>query len=85
MLNLRELQTFVAVANEGSFGGAARVLFYSQPTVSAHIAHLEREFGGRLFERSRTCVELTALGREILPRAQTALDSIERVQPQPGG
>jgi len=66
-----QLRAFVAVAESGSFGEAARRLHMSQPGVSRAVSALERELGGALFERPGA--ELTALGERSLSRARTIL------------
>lgn len=77
MLNVLDLRTFVTVIDRGGFGAAARLLSYSQPAVSAHVAHLERELGGRLLDRSRSQIELTELGERVLPRARQVLAALD--------
>jgi DNA-binding transcriptional LysR family regulator len=52
-LTLRQLLSFRAVAEEGSFHGAAAALEYTQSAISQHVAALEATLGVRLFERSR--------------------------------
>ncbi|MCH1970806.1 LysR family transcriptional regulator [Muricomes sp. OA1] len=42
-MNLKQLEAFTAVAEEGSFSKAAKQLFLTQPTVSAHVSSLEQE------------------------------------------
>ena len=51
-LSLRQLLSFRAVADEGSFHGAADRLDYTQSAVSQHVAALEASLGVRLVERS---------------------------------
>jgi len=48
-MNLKQLEAFVQVAEGGSFSKAAKELYLTQPTISAHIASLEKELGVRLF------------------------------------
>ena len=48
-MNLKQLEAFVRVAEGRSFSKAAKDLFLTQPTVSAHIAALEKELNVRLF------------------------------------
>jgi DNA-binding transcriptional LysR family regulator len=50
-MNLKQLEAFVSIADEGSFSRAAKSLFLTQPTVSAHISSLEQELNVRLFVR----------------------------------
>ena len=69
-MELKNLTTFVHVAELGSFSRAAERLGYSQPSVSVQIRHLEEELGLRLFDRIGHAVRLTDKGRELLPYAQ---------------
>lgn len=57
-----ELRAFDATARTGSMSAAARTLGIRQPTVSAHIARLEQDFGVELFYRRGRRIELTAFG-----------------------
>jgi DNA-binding transcriptional LysR family regulator len=67
-LTLRQLLSFRAVAEEGSFHGAAAALDYTQSAVSQHVAALEATLGVRLFDRSRgrRTVTLTEAGELLL-------------------
>ncbi len=69
-MDLRNLSTFIQVAELNSFTRAAEKLGYSQPTVSFQIKQLESELGVQLFERVGHTVSLTADGRAALTRAQ---------------
>ncbi|NOT20554.1 MAG: LysR family transcriptional regulator [Sideroxydans sp.] len=72
-MNLRwdDLKLFLAVHEQGSFSGAARVLKLGQPTLSRRIAELEEAVGEALFERQSQGALLTAAGRRLLPAAQS--------------
>lgn len=72
-LNLRwdDLKLFLAVHEQGSMSGAARVLKLGQPTLSRRIAELEEAVGESLFERQSQGALLTAAGRRLLPAAQS--------------
>lgn len=72
-VELRSLQCFVAVADEGSFTRAAARLYVAQPTVSAQIQALERELGETLFDRLPRGVVLSDGGRLLLPHARACL------------
>ena len=50
-MNLRQLEYFVAIVEDGSFTSAAERLLVSQPSLSQQINALERELGGLLLER----------------------------------
>jgi DNA-binding transcriptional LysR family regulator len=69
-MDIRNLTTFVQVAELGSFSRAAERLGYSQPTISVQIRQLEQELGFRLFDRIGHAVRLTDKGRESLIYAQ---------------
>lgn len=69
-MDIRNLTTFVQVAESGSFSKAAQLLGYSQPTISVQIRQLEEELGFRLFDRIGHAVRLTAPGKEALAYAQ---------------
>lgn len=68
-MDIRNITTFVHVAEMGSFTKAANFLGYSQSTVSFQIKQLETEFGCQLFERINHSVTLTSKGRELLEYA----------------
>lgn len=68
-MDIRNLTTFIYVAELGSFTKAAKKLGYSQSTVSFQIRQLELELKSQLFERINHTVVLTANGRETLKYA----------------
>jgi DNA-binding transcriptional LysR family regulator len=72
-VELRQLATFVAVAEEGSFTRAADRLHVVQSAVSAGVRKLEKELGARLFDRSTHSIRLTDSGRALLPEARATL------------
>jgi DNA-binding transcriptional LysR family regulator len=72
-VELRQLATFVAVAEESSFTRAADRLHVVQSAVSAGVRKLERELGAMLFDRSTHTVKLTDAGRALLPEARATL------------
>lgn len=51
-IDMRELEAFSCVVEKGSFSRAAEVLYLTQPTVSAHVASLERKLGSKLLVRT---------------------------------
>lgn len=65
-MELRNLITFIHVAELGSFTRAAELLGYSQSTVSFQIKQLEQELGCLLFERINHTITLTECGRELV-------------------
>jgi DNA-binding transcriptional LysR family regulator len=72
-MELYQLRTFVAVAQQGHLTRAAEQLHLSQPAVTAQIKALEEEVGMPLFERSAGGISLSLAGQELLPRAQSIL------------
>ena len=72
-LEFRQLEYFVAVAEELHFGRAAARTFISQPALSQSIAGLERTLDVKLFARTRQNVELTDAGAELLHHARGML------------
>ncbi|GAA1926140.1 hypothetical protein GCM10009837_59490 [Streptomyces durmitorensis] len=79
-MELRQLQYFVAVAEEANFTRAAERLHLAQPGVSAQVRQLEKELGQRLLDRSGRSVTLTEVGEAVLPLARAALAAVEGVR-----
>lgn len=73
MIDLRNLETFVWVAQLGGFRSAADKLNTTQPAISARIALLEDELGVKLFDREQRRATLTAKGFELLGYAERML------------
>ena len=76
-MELRQLATFVAVAEESSFTRAADRLHVVQSAVSAGVRNLEKELGVMLFDRSTHTVKLTDAGRALLPEARATLSAAQ--------
>ena len=72
-MDIKNLTTFIQVAELGSFSKAGEKLGYSQPTVSVQIRQLEQEIGAKLFDRVGHMVRLTEKGQDILLYAQQIL------------
>lgn len=70
-MEIRNLLTFVQVAERSNFTRAAEALGYTQSTISHQIKQLENELGCLLFERIRHHIQLTERGRELLEYART--------------
>lgn len=69
VLNYLHLRHFWTVAREGGVTAAARKLYVSQPTVSAHVRELERLLGQKLLARAGRGVALTEAGRAVYRQA----------------
>ncbi len=77
-MNLRQLEYFIAIADEGSFRAAAEKVRVAPPSLSQQIRVLEAEVGGPLFERLARGSRLTPAGRALLPDARAAVTSARR-------
>ena len=79
-MELRQLEYFVAVAEEANFTRAAARVHISQSGVSAQIARLERELGAPLIDRSSRTATLTPAGAAVLDHAPQAIASADAVR-----
>lgn len=79
-MELRQLEYFVAVADESNFTRAAERVHISQSGVSAQIRQLEKELNCELFDRSSRVVRLTPAGRAALEPARHALAAAAGVE-----
>jgi DNA-binding transcriptional LysR family regulator len=77
MISLRQLRSFIAVHEEGSFTAAARREGATQSGISQHVAQLEQELGTPLFERNGRDVVLTAAGRAYYEECTAALKRLD--------
>lgn len=75
--SLRELRSFVAVADEGTFTDAALALGVSQAAVSRSVAALEGRLGARLLRRTPRGAHPTGLGHDLLPRVRRILAEVD--------
>lgn len=73
-MNLKQLEAFAKVVETGSFSKAARELYLTQPTVSAHISTLEKELRARLFIRNTKEVLLSEAGQELYKYAKQMVE-----------
>jgi len=71
---LRELKTFIAVTQDGTFAAAGQRIGLTQSAVSAQIRGLEENLGVTLFDRTGRTALLNAAGSRILPMAQQILE-----------
>ncbi|GLI00519.1 LysR family transcriptional regulator [Phytohabitans aurantiacus] len=76
-MELRDIEIFLAVAEELHFGRAAQKLHVSQARVSQSIKKQERRVGGLLFERTSRMVQLTPIGSRLRSDLREAYDLIQ--------
>jgi DNA-binding transcriptional LysR family regulator len=76
-VELRQLQTVIAIKNAGSFAQAAEHLGYTQPTLTAHIQSLERELNVKLFDRLGHRIRLTREGERFILYAERILKLVD--------
>jgi DNA-binding transcriptional LysR family regulator len=76
-MQLQQLICFLAVWDERNFTRAAARLHVAQPSLSKQIHNLERELGGRLFDRGAGGVAITSVGEALLPYARRILSDVE--------
>lgn len=78
-MNLKALQTLVAIYESNSFQEAARRLNISQSAVSMHVKSLEDSLGATLFDRRARPPAISELARSIIPEAKEILERVEAV------
>jgi DNA-binding transcriptional LysR family regulator len=79
VIDVRQLQYFVALSAEGTFARAAERHHITQSALSQQMARLERQLGVRLFDRGARGAQLTAAGSELLPMAERVLDDLAAI------
>jgi len=84
-MRIRNLMTFVKVAQLESFHAAARQLHATQPAISARIAALETELGVKLFIRDTGGTRLTARGKQLMPYVEKLLAISREMKNQVSG
>jgi DNA-binding transcriptional LysR family regulator len=78
-LNMRQVRAFVSVAHLKSFTRAATLLHISQPALTVQIRKLEEILGIRLLDRNSRTVDITRVGRELIPIFQRILHELDNV------
>lgn len=79
-MEIRQLNYFIAVAEERHFGRAAKRLHMAQPPLSQQIRQFEEQLGVRLLDRTTRRVDLTAAGQVLLDRGRRIIDEIEDLE-----
>ncbi len=77
-MELRQIRSFLSIAETLHFGRTAELIHLSQPALSLQIKALEEEVGVRLFERNRRKTTLTAAGLAFRDDAAAALSQLEQ-------
>ncbi len=76
-MDVRQLQYFLAVVDEGGVHAAAEKLFVAQPSVSQSLRSLQRDLGAELFTRTGRRLQLTAAGKALIAPARQVLHWME--------
>lgn len=79
-MEMHQIRYFLAVERLKNFSRAAEFCNITQPALTRAIQKLEEEVGGRLFLRRPGRVELTELGRKLLPRLEAAQNEVRQAQ-----
>ncbi|WNC67756.1 LysR family transcriptional regulator [Thalassotalea nanhaiensis] len=79
-MDLRSLQYYVAVYEEGSFSAAAKRSYVAQPSISAAVAQLEQTLSCNLFVRHARGVTPTAAGNKLYPLAKKLLGQAKAIK-----
>ena len=79
-MNLRHLESFLAVLRHGSYREAAKQTGMSQPALSQHIRKLETELGAGLIQRQNNGCKPTPEGLELAPYAESLLRTEKRAR-----
>lgn len=79
-MTLVQLRHFIALAELGSYARASKALFLTQPALSRSIQALEDELAQPLFDRVGRRIELTTMGRQLLPRAKSLTQEAEALK-----
>jgi LysR family hydrogen peroxide-inducible transcriptional activator len=81
-MELYQIRYFLAVAETLNFTRASERSFVSQPALTKAIQRLEEAVGGRLFDRTKNSVQLTALGTAMLPNFRQIYESANQAREQ---
>ncbi|MHC1719397.1 MAG: LysR family transcriptional regulator [Clostridiaceae bacterium] len=79
-MEIRHLQTFIAIVELEGFTKAGEHLGYAQSTITSHIQILENELGAALFDRLGKKIVLTNVGKELVPYAKQMLRTYKDIK-----
>lgn len=77
LIDTRTLKTFILAAEHENFRIVSEKLFITQPAVSSQIRQLEKEIGGKLFNKRGRHIKLTELGRLFHKEAKELLHKVK--------
>ncbi|HEX2907114.1 MAG TPA: LysR family transcriptional regulator [Phototrophicaceae bacterium] len=80
MVEIYEMEVFLAAAETGSFSEAGRRMRLSQPAISMQIRGLEQRLGVELFHRAGRHIQLTTIGQALVPLARDLINHAAQVQ-----
>jgi DNA-binding transcriptional LysR family regulator len=83
MLDPRDLEALIAVADHGGISAAARALHCTQPALTRRLKRLERQVGSELLERRASGTRATPAGRRLLARARPAVTALAALDAAP--
>jgi DNA-binding transcriptional LysR family regulator len=78
-MDIRELRSFVLLAQQLHFGRTARLLHLSQPALTKQIRRVEEDLGFSLFQRGKHGTKLTSAGEQFLEEARPVLSGFDRL------
>jgi len=78
-LELRQLESFKTIVEQGSFKKTAKILHYAQSSITTHINGIEDELGGKVFDRIGKKIHITALGKELYQYAVEISDNYNKI------
>lgn len=80
LMELRQLQYTLQIAEERNFSRAAEKLHIAQPSLSQQLSKLEKELGVMLFQRNTSSVDLTHAGASFIVHARKIMDAVEQLR-----
>ena len=79
MISIQQIQYILTLSEEKQFQRASELCFVTQPTLSMQIKKAEETLGASIFDRSRTPLELTTFGKELLPIFKDIIAEYEKI------
>ncbi len=80
MVSIQQIQYIVTVAEERQFQRASERCFVTQPTLSMQIKKAEETLGNKIFDRSRSPLELTEYGSKLIPILRDVISEYNRIE-----